>query len=228
MALLVDERPRPRRRSRGATVILVVLATVVLVAVLGSLSLPSLNPFAEDTRDRSGPVLLQSLRDLSQYRAASANLQVVVDVERDARLLPDFIKGERVLLLAAGSVDAYVDFAGLGRGRAARAVRVSGDRRAVSLSLPAARLGDVRLNPALTRVVDRDRGLADRVGDAFGDNPTDDQPLYRLASRRLREGAAGDPNLLRTAEANTRAMLEGLLRGLGFTRIAIRFARPQA
>jgi hypothetical protein len=40
-------------------------------------------------------VLLKSLEDLSHYRAASANLQVVVDVEQDDKLLPSFIRGER-------------------------------------------------------------------------------------------------------------------------------------
>ena len=74
----------------------------------------SLNPFGEDTKDRSQPVLLKSLENLSDYHAATANMQVVVDVEQDARLLPSFIKGERTLFVAAGTVDA--------RGRLPRAL----------------------------------------------------------------------------------------------------------
>ena len=37
----------------------------------------------------------------------------MVDVEQDNKLLPSFIKGERTLFIAAGTVDAAVDFSGL-------------------------------------------------------------------------------------------------------------------
>ena len=93
-------------------VALVVCGLVALLAALPSL-LPSLNPFGEETKDRSGPVLRKSLENLSEYHAASANMQVVVDVEHDTGLLPSFIKGERTLFVAAGTVDAAVDFSGL-------------------------------------------------------------------------------------------------------------------
>jgi hypothetical protein len=74
----------------------------------------SLNPFGSETKDRSGPVLLKSLEDLSHYRAASANLQVVVDVEQDDKLLPSFIRGERtravtITLPAATLTEARLD-----------------------------------------------------------------------------------------------------------------------
>ena len=182
----------------------------------------SLNPFKEETRDRSHPVLLQSLENLSEYRAASANMQVVVDVEQDTNLIPSFIRGERTLFVAAGSVDAAVDFSRL-RGDA---LRVSDDRLTVSITLPAPQLTEPRLDPDRTRVYDRDRGLVDRIEDAFSDRPGDEQPLYQLAERKLAEAARANPDLLRTAEANTRSMLEGMMRGLGFERVTVTFAAP--
>jgi hypothetical protein len=198
-----------------------VLAAILLLPAL----LPSLNPFREEDRDRSQPVLLKSLEDLSQYRAASANLQVVVDLERDMRHVPAFLKGERTTYLASGTVDAAVDFSRLGR--SSGAVQVSDDRRAVTLTLPAAQLEPPRLDPSRSRVLDRDRGLLDRVADSVGDGSgADDQDLAVLAERKLAEAAASDPALLRTAERNTRSMLEGMLRALGFERITVRFARP--
>ena len=63
------------------------LAAVVAIVLLAG----PLNPFGSDTKDRSQPVLLRSLENLSDYHAASANMQVVVDVEEDARLLYCFI-----------------------------------------------------------------------------------------------------------------------------------------
>ena len=218
MALLATRSRRRALPALGGVAVLVLVGTLLVTTLV-----PSLNPFRAEVRDRSQPVLLRSLEDLSEYRAASANLQVVVDVERDAGLVPGFLKGERTLFLAAGSVDAAVDFGRLDRD----AVRVSDDRRGVSIVLPAPRLTEARIDPARSRIFDRDRGLIDRVADAFGDDPVDDQALYVLAERKLREAAASEAALPRTAERNTRAMLEGMLRGLGFERIDIRFApRP--
>jgi hypothetical protein len=197
---------------------LLALAVIAVLLVIGPL-----NPFGTDTKDRSQPVLIKSLENLSDYHAATANMQVVVDVEEDAKLLPSFIKGERTLFVAAGTVDAAVDFRGLSRDP--DAVQVSDDRRSVRLSLPAPKLLDPALDPDRTRVYDRDRGVLDRVEDALSDRPGDEQPLYQLAEDKLAAAAGEDPRLLLTAERNTRSMLEGLLRGLGFEQIRIDFRR---
>jgi len=207
-----------RRGSRNA---LVVLALVVAAVVMVPTLIPSLNPFEEETKDRSQPVLLESITSLSEYRAASANLQVVVDVEKDTSILPDFIKGEKTLLVAAGSVDASVDF----RGVKGENLRVNEDRTAVTITVPRAQLGEARVDLERTRVFDTDRGLLDRVGDAFGDGGADEErQLLRLAQRKLAESARANPELLRTADANTKRMLESLMRGLGFEQVTIRFA----
>lgn len=204
---------------------LLIAAAVALIVLLPVL-IPALNPFKEETVDRSGPVLLKSLENLSEYRAASANLQVVVDVEKDTNLVPSFIKGERTLFVAAGNVDAAVDFGGLGK--SPDAVRVSGDRKEVAITLPPARLTEARLDPERSRVYDRDRGALDRIGEAFSDDGgADQQELYVLAEQKLTEAAASDPALLRTAERNTRSMLEGMMRGLGFENVTVEFERSK-
>lgn len=228
MALLAPDRSPPRRGSRvGALARFVLLAALVAAGIVVLLNVaPSLNPFREETRDRSQPVLLKSLESLSQYHAATANMEVVVDVERDTKLVPSWLKGERTLFVAAGSVDAAVDFSAIGR--EGDAVRVSDGRRAVRLTLPPPFLTEPRLDASRSRVYDRDRGVIDRIGDALGDNPVDDQSVMVLAERKLREAAAADPGLRRTAERNTRSMLEGMLRGLGFERVDVRFRRARA
>ena len=212
------------RRSLSGPVLLVVAVVATLVALPALI--PALNPFKEETVDRSGPVLIKSLENLSEYRAASANMQVVVDLEQDTDLVPSFIKGERTLFVAAGSVDAAVDFAGLGRSPGA--VQVSDDRKEVAITLPPARLTEPRLDQARSRIYDRDRGALDRIEEAFSDDGgADQQELYVLAEDKLTEAAASDPSLLRTAERNTRSMLEGMMRGLGFEQVTVRFARPK-
>jgi hypothetical protein len=210
---------------RGARTVLV-LAIVLLVAAVAVVAVfRAVDPFGSETKDRSQPVVLKSLENLSDYHAATANMQVVVDVEEDAKLLPSFIKGERTLFVAAGTVDAAIDFRGLSQDP--DAVVVNEDRTAVKLTLPAPKLLPPRLDPDRTRVYDRDRGVLDRVEDAVSDRPGDEQPLYQLATDKLAAAAAADPQLRPTAERNTRSMLTGLLRGLGFDRVTIEFRPPE-
>lgn len=198
-------------------------AALLLVAVVLLASLvpdfPNLNPFSTETKDRSQPVVLRSLERLTEYRAATANLEVVVDVEEDG-ILPSFLQGDKTLLVAAGRVDASVDFRGLG----SRGLQVSEDRKAVTITLPAAKLGEADVDLERSRVFDRDRGLLDRVGSVFADNPSNERELLLLAERKLRSAAAADRGVVQAAERNTRAMLESLMRGLGFERVTVRFA----
>src|SRR3954465_2571347 len=124
---------RSRRAIARPTGLLVVAGMIAAVVIGGPRRLPDLNPFATETRDRPQPALLQSLERLDEYHAARVNLQQVVDIERDAKHLPSFIKGERTVVVAAGDVDATVDFRQLGPG----AVQASWERREVVITLPA-------------------------------------------------------------------------------------------
>jgi len=220
----VSGRPR-RRRARAR-----LAAGLVVVALLGlgfdrlTGFLPDLtNPFRTESVDRTGPAVLTALADLHEYRAATGTFQVFIDIEHDTRFVPAFLKGDRTLFLATGTVDAGVDFSALDLS----AVTVSADRRSVSLTLPAARLSDPRVDPVQSHVVDRDRGLLDRLGSVFSDSPTGERALYLAAQPRLTAAAAG-AGLVTRAEENTAAMLQQLLGALGFETVDVRFASPPA
>ncbi len=207
-----------KRALAGLVVLLA--AAAALVAVL-----PGLSPFGTETKDTSPPALRRALEDLHEYRAASANLQQVVEVEEDARFLPAFVKGQRTVLVAQGSVDAHVDFRGLGP----RAVQLAEDGRTATITLPAAQLGEARVDLGRTRVVDRDRGLVDRVGEAFGEGGADEErKMLALAEQKLHSAARADQELLRRAERNTARMLQRLGRGLGLERVDVRFEQAPA
>ncbi len=105
-------------------------------------------------------------------------------------------------------------------------MKVSEDRLGVEIVLPPATLSEARVDLERSRVVDTDRGLANRVGDAFSDDTNEERELLVLAKRKIEEAARRNPELLRLAERNTRAMLTGMLGGLGFERIVIRFTPP--
>ena len=177
------------------------------------------DPFGRDVVDRSTTPLLLALQDLEEYHAATGTFQVVVDREVDTRYVPSVISGERVQLLATGTADAYVDFGALDDG----AVTLSADGTSATIELPAPRLDEVRIDQDESRVLDRDRGLVERIGDAVEDDPVDDSALYEMAEDRL-AAAAGESDLRERAETNTRGMLTGLARSLGVDDVEVTFA----
>ncbi|HYD08944.1 MAG TPA: DUF4230 domain-containing protein, partial [Acidimicrobiales bacterium] len=76
-------------------------------------------------------------------------------------------------------------------------------------------------------VVNRERGILDRIGGIFSDNPTGEQELYQLAEDRLLESAA-ESGLVERAEENTEEMLTALLESLGYEQVTIVFEAPPA
>jgi hypothetical protein len=181
--------------------------------------IPSIpNPFAETTIDRSRPAVLRSVRDLSEYHAAGGHYEVVVDIERDTPL-PAGLLGERTLFIGVGDVDSVVDFGGLDDG----AITVSGDRRDATIVVPPPRTGRPQLDLQQSYVYDRQRGVLNEIGGLFSDDADAQREVYLAAERRIAD-AARQGGLNGRARANTRAMLESLLGGLGFERVTVRFA----
>ncbi|WP_329200985.1 MULTISPECIES: DUF4230 domain-containing protein [unclassified Streptomyces] len=219
-----SEQPvTPQRRGRMPWWALVAGGLALLVAlfvVAGRFSLlPGLGGlFGEDTRDRSGPALLKSIQDMHRYEGAVGNFQVVVDLEKDAAFLPDAIRGTRTLYVGAGAVSGYVELGGLGE----KSVTVNDDRTEASIRLPHATLGPAALDPDRSYAASKQRGLLDRLGDFFSDNPAGEQAVQRLAVQHITE-AARDSGLAARAEQNTTAMLEGLLRSLGFRKVSVSY-----
>ncbi|MFD0432824.1 DUF4230 domain-containing protein [Streptomyces chartreusis] len=197
-----------------------VLVLVVFFAGIRLSVLPGLKDlFGTETNDRSGPALLQSIQDMSRYDAASGNFQIVVDLEKDAKFLPDAIRGTRTLYVGAGTVDAYVDLGKVG----ADDVTVNDDRTSATLRLPHAALGEPSLDPDRSYAVSKERGLLDRLGDLFSDNPNSEQAVQKLAVRHIGD-AAKESGLTERAETNTTDMLEGLLHSLGFKEVKVTYA----
>ncbi|WP_219462890.1 DUF4230 domain-containing protein [Nonomuraea rhizosphaerae] len=208
--------PQRRRRWRYLAALLVV---VVLLVVGGRLAWTWLNPLGEQTIDRSQPVLLQSIKDLSRFEAATGTFQVVVDLEKDARFLPDAVKGSRTLFVGAGGVDAYVDFSAI----AANGVSVNKERTEVTIRLPRAQLEKPNLDNRRSYVFAQQRGILDRVQDFLSSSPADQRELYVLAETKISEAALAS-DLRSRADANTKAMLTGMLKSLGFTKVTVKFA----
>lgn len=218
--LPIDAGREPARRpSRllGPAAVVAGLVLAVVVADRALEGLPDL-PFGAEETDRSTPALLTALEDLEEYHAATGTYQVVVDLERGNSWVPSFLKGERTTFLATGSVDGVVDLTGLD----ARAVTLSPDGRTATFSLPPARLDDADVDLENSRVLDRDRGVVDRVGGLFSDSPTGEAEVAALAEDKL-DAAAAESDLRRRTEENTRTMLTSLARSLGVEQVVVEF-----
>ncbi len=217
---------KPTRRPWRGLLKVVGIGAAVLALLFagGRLSLlPSLDGlFGERTHDRSGPAVLKSIQDMSAYEAASGNFQVVVDLEKDARFLPDAVRGTRTLFVGAGTVGASVDLGKVTEG----SVVIDEDRTTAEIRLPHAVLGKPALDPDRSYAVSKQRGLLDRLGDFFSDNPSSEQAVNQLAVRHIGE-AAKESGLTARAEKNTAEMLKGLLGSLGFERVTVRYGDDQ-
>lgn len=213
---------RSLARPLGAAVL--VLAVVVAGgAVAGARGwLPELShPFTERTTDRSQPALLRAIRDLSRFTAASGDFEVVIDLETDRRFIPDVLLGQRVLFVAAGTVDAYVEFGGLTE----EAITVDEPGTAVTVTLPAPELAPPNLDHERSYVFAERRGVIDRIGDFLGGDPGRQQEVFRVAEQRIADAAEAS-ELRDRAGRNTTLMLDGMLRTLGFDDVTVTVAAP--
>ncbi len=207
-----------QRRSRSFLTLVIGVVSGALIAVAVGVGMQLGNPFHTDTVDRSTPPVVIQLRDLADYHAAQGQFEVTIDQERDVKWVPSAIAGERVQYIAVGSVDAIVDFAHLNDG----AVVVSDDGTTVTVTLPQAYLANPVLDTEQSHVMNRDRGILNRLSGVFSDNPTSEQGLSRLAEDKIGDAAAAT-DLTDRAEANTKGMLEAMFRSLGFETIDVRF-----
>ena len=164
----------------GAVLIVAILATAAVVGfrLLG-------NPFSTVTKDRTPPPVLLELKDLAEFHAARAQFEVTVDIEKDVKWVPSFLAGERVQFVAVGTVDAVADFRTLD----ASAVTVDEDTSTVTVRLGAVQVQPPVLDHQLSHVMNRDRGLINRIGGMFDDNPTSEaSPVPQGAGQDRRRG----------------------------------------
>jgi hypothetical protein len=166
------ENTRRRRAERGAVakvrgggfgttlglaVLLVVLALVagVGIARYGD-RVPWLAPILGQPTQNSEAVVL-GVQKLNQLATAKQTIQVIVTEEQNTRIfqqpLPEFLTGEKVLLVAVGDVEAGRNLDELGKDD------VHVQEKEVTINLPDAEILDSSLNEDKTELYDRDRGL---------------------------------------------------------------------
>ena len=215
-----------RRDRRGGGILSTAAVIVIVVVALGAIANMFLGwslPFSKETKDHSPPIVLTELRDLAEFRAAEAEFEIIVDRETDVKWIPGFVAGERVQYVAVGTIDAMVDFSGLDED----SIFFDEDENSATVILPAPMYTDPVIDYENSGVMNRDRGVLDRLGGVFNDNPTAEESLIVEAQGKMVE-AVPETDLLERAEANTEAMLTTLLNGVGVEEVDVRFEQPTA
>src|SRR5215211_8819545 len=190
----------------GTTLILALLLVIVSVAAGAGLVYLIWNPTEPDE-----PAVVQGIQRLNELATVKYTTQVLVTEEENNQIfrqpLPEFLTGEKVLLVAVGEVEAGVDLDEL----EPEDVRVTGDT--VYLDLPAARILDSSLDEDKTRLYDRDRGVFKIRGD-------DDliEEARRDAVDKMVE-AARENGILDKAQNNAETSISTLVTSLGYDEV---------
>jgi hypothetical protein len=158
--------------------------------------------------DISGPTVIQQIQQLQRLETVVYSMEKIVTGAQDSKFLPQFLVGDRLLLIVHGDVTAGVDLAALDPA----SVKVDGT--SVSINLPEPIIFSTRIDNAKTRVYARETGLFSTP------DPQLESEVRRAAEREL-TNAAMDGGILRTAAANARTTLIGLLKGLGFETVNV-------
>jgi Protein of unknown function (DUF4230) len=158
------------------------------------------------TIDVSQPTVVDRIQRLQRIETVIYTMDKLVTGAKENPLLPDFLAGDRLLMLVHGEVVAGIDFANL----KADDVKVTGKQ--IRLHLPPAQIFSTRLDSAKTRVYSRQTGLL------VPTDPDLETQVRQEAERQLQQAALAD-GVLRTAQQNASSTISSLLQGLGFEKI---------
>ncbi len=156
--------------------------------------------------DVSQPTVVDRIQRLQRLETVVYTMDKLVTGAKENPLLPDFLTGDRLLMMVHGEVVAGIDFSNLKLDD----VRVDGKQ--IHLHLPAAQVFSTRLDSAKTRVYSRQTGLL------VATDPNLETQVRQEAERQMQEAALAD-GILRTAQQNAAATIRSLLQGLGFEKI---------
>jgi uncharacterized protein DUF4230 len=156
--------------------------------------------------DVSQPTVVDRIQRLQRLETVLYTMDKVVTGAKENPFFPDFLAGDRLLMLVHGEVVAGIDFTDLKLGD----VRVIGKQ--IQLHLPPPQVFRTRIDSAKTRVYSRQTGLL------VPTDPNLETQVRQEAERQLQEAAMAD-GILRTAQQNAASTIRSLLQGLGFEKI---------
>jgi hypothetical protein len=153
--------------------------------------------------DTSSASVVEKIRRLSRLETVVYSIDKVVEGQRENVLLPNFLVGDKLLLVSHGEVIAGIDLSQLKTSD----VSVSGE--SVRIHLPAPQILTTRLDNQHTRVYSRTTGLL------VAADPNLESEVRQAAEQQITQAAIAD-GILDKARTNAQASVTTLLYGLGF------------
>ena len=215
--------PEPRRRS-GLIPLAIAIGVVSLFVVIGIWVVSSFRDFVDavptpadlaavfepEPYEEIGPVVISSLRDLSNLTTVETVQYTIVDKGTDRGWL-DWARGDSLQLFAVAKIGAGIDMSQI----TVRNVSLD-DQGVVEIEVPAAQIQYVSVDNEATQILDRETGLFTK-----GD-PRLETDARQVAEEVLVAGALED-GILTDAEANARQVLTNFLLGLGYRDVVVDF-----
>src|ERR1039458_3229432 len=156
--------------------------------------------------DVSQPTVVDRIQRLQRLETVVYTMDKLVTGAKENPIFPDFLAGDRLLMMVHGEVVAGIDFSNLKLDD----VRVDGKQ--IRLHLPAAQVFSTRLDSAKTRVYSRQTGLL------VPTDPNLETQVRQEAESQMQKATVAD-GLLRTAPPSSAPTISSLLQGLGFEKI---------
>jgi hypothetical protein len=210
--------PRERRSSVGTVLLAIILGLLLgagALAVFAHQATTGLwNALATKITGRplaidvSQPTVVNRIQRLERLESVTYTMDKVVEGDRSSAILPDFLVGDKLLLLVHGQAIAGVDLSQL----KSSDVTVSG--KSVTVHLPPAQLFVTALDDSQTRVYSRDTGWFVQA------DPNLESEVRSKAEQELHDSALA-AGILSTAHNNAAATLTRLLLGFGFEQVQI-------
>src|SRR6266576_1409027 len=153
--------------------------------------------------DLSQPTVVDRIQKLQRLETVVYTMDKIVTGEKESVILPNFLAGDRLLLLVHGEVIAGIDFQTLKPSD----VLVNGKK--IRMRLPQAQVLVTKLDSAKTRVYSRQTGLL------VATDPNLESQVREEAERDLRRSALTD-GILQKAQEIARSTIISLVQSMGF------------
>jgi hypothetical protein len=154
------------------------------------------------------PTVVRQVQQLQRLETVRYTMDKIIGGGSENAYLPQFLVGDRLLLLVHGEVVAGINLAEV----QPRDVAVNG--RNLSIRLPHAEVFSTRIDNAQTRVYSRDTGLFSSA------DPNLETQVRQEGEHQLQQSALQD-GILKAADQNARNTMTSFLQGLGFSQVTV-------
>ena len=158
--------------------------------------------------DTSLPTVVNKIQRLDRLETVVYNMDKVVEGSRENAYLPDFLAGDKLLLVVHGQTIAGIDLSHL------QPSDVKVDGSSIRVHLPQPEVFTTTIDNTRTRVYSRETGLF------VAADPNLETEVRAKAQQDLQDAAIKD-GILDTARKNAAATVTTMLLGLGFEQVQV-------